>query len=464
MMLSGTPRPRLAPVVSLIALAAGVLTGSSCRRVPDAREMNVLLVTIDTLRHDHCTVAGYARDTTPTLEALARQGTRMELAYAPTATTGPTHASIFTSLYPIAHGVVKNGLSLDEKYLTLAEVLRAAGYETAAVVSSFVLDEKFGYGQGFEIYEDEFDAATATIDRTRLEDVVVDGAFDRPADGTTEIAGRLLTRLVRGDRPFFLWVHYFDPHAPFVPPEPFASRYAPDSTAEAELAEAISAYDGEIAFADRQLGALLESLDRSGAESDTLVIVTADHGEGLMQHGHMHHGVQIYEEAVRVPLLFRLPGRVPVGRIVAEPVELVDVMPTVLDLVGVEGSRPLQGHSLAGAIAGEVRLDPRRPVYMHRRHYKPARLGDIDVAGEKFGIRVGPWKYIEGDEEGTKELFHLEDDPEERVNLYESSPAVANELHEKLAAWKTACGRASGDTPDLSPEDLERLRALGYVE
>jgi arylsulfatase A-like enzyme len=450
--------------VLVIASATVILMGSSCHRASDEREMNVLLVTIDTLRHDHCSVAGYARDTTPTLEALARQGTRMELAYAPTATTGPTHASIFTSLYPIAHGVVKNGLPLDEDHVTLAEALRDAGYVTAAVVSSFVLDAKFGYDQGFEVYEDDFDPAAATIDRTWLEDVQVEGAFDQPADRATVVAERLLTRLVQDDRPFFLWVHYFDPHAPYVPPEPFASRYPPDSTTEAELAATISAYDGEIAFADRQVGDLLEALDASGATGDTLVVVTADHGEGLMQHGHMHHGVQIYEEAVRVPLLFRLPGRIPEGRSVAEPVELVDVMPTVLDLAGVEASRLAQGQNLAGAIAGDVRLDPRRPVYLHRRHYKPARIGDLDVAGEKFGIRLGPWKYIEGTEEGTKELFRLEDDPGEQVDLYDSYRAVADELHEKLAAWHKACSRASSDTPDLSPEDLERLKALGYVE
>lgn len=463
MTLPGTRVSRLLSLGPLIALAAAAVA-PACHREHDTRAVNVLLVTVDTLRDDHCSVSGYGRETTPTLESLARQGTRMQSAYAPTATTGPTHASLLTSLYPIAHGVVKNGLPLTADHHTLAEALSAAGYRTAAVVSSFVLDAKFGYGQGFEVYEDDFDPAAATISRSQFQGVPVDSAFDQPANRTTETAIRLLTRLDKGEEPFLLFVHYFDPHAPYVPPEPFASRYAAEPGPDAGLAAAINAYDGEIAFADREVGKLLEFLETSGLDRDTLVVVTADHGEGLMQHGHMNHGVQIYEEAVRVPLLFRLPGRIEAGRSLAGPVELVDVMPTVLELAGVEPPEGQQGRSLAAALEDGAALDPERPVFLHRRHYEPGRIGNIPVAGEKFGVRIGPWKYIEGEEERTRELFNLEDDPGELVNVYETSHAVGDELRARITAWKTDYARETGDRPDLSPEDRERLRALGYVE
>jgi arylsulfatase A-like enzyme len=460
---TGRTNARPFAAACLIVIASVAVMSSSCGRGPTERRPNVLLVTIDTLRDDHCSVSGYELQTTPTLEALARDGARMELSYAPTATTGPTHASILTSLYPIAHGVLKNGMSLDEGFPTLAETLSASGYRTAGVVSSFVLDAKFGYGQGFDVFEDDFEPATATITRNMFQGVPVDGAFDRPADRTTEEAVYLLKQFVRGDEPFFLFVHYFDPHAPYVPPEPFASLH-PSGSADDALAQKIRAYDGEISFSDREIGKLLQVLEESDLERDTLVVVTADHGEGLMQRGHMHHGVHIYEEAVRVPLLFRWPGKIEAGRTLGEPVELIDLMPTILELVGVEPGDAFHGRSLAGALAGGESLDPQRSVFLHRRHYEPRRIGDIAVAGEKFGIRVGPWKYIVGEEEGTRELFNLQEDPGELVNVCERFPAVADELQEKLAAWKEAFGREDGGLETLSPEDLERLKALGYVE
>lgn len=424
--------------------------------------MNILLVTIDTLRADHCSAYGYGRETTPTLESLARQGARMGVAYAPTATTGPSHASLMTSLYPITHGVVKNGMVLDAGFETLAEVLRAAGYRTAAVVSSFVLDAKFGYAQGFETYDDDFDAQAATIARPEFEGQEVEGGFDQTGDRTTEKASNLLARLAAGGEPFFLWVHYFDPHAPYAPPPEFASRFPADDQRD-ELSRAKSGYDGDIAFADHELGRLLAAFDPSGPRNSTLVVVVGDHGEGLMQHGHMHHGVQIYEEAVRVPLLLRLDGRI-APQAHDEPVEIVDVMPTVLELARLVHTRPLQGRSLAAALTQGAPLDPERPVYLHRRYYDPGEIGGIPVAGEKFGIRRGLWKYIEGEQEGTRELFNLVDDPGERTNLVVSETAVAAELSASLAAWKTTQGGARQRAEGLSPQDREKLRALGYVE
>ena len=431
---------------------------SGCGRAPG---LNVLLVTVDTLRADHCSVSGYARETTPQLAALAREGVRVELAYAPMPTTGPSHASMFTGLYPITHGVVKNGLTLEQDFGTLAEALREKGYDTAAVVSSFVLDARFGYAQGFEAYDDEFEAGHGSIERHALEGHEVEEGFDRRADETTGRARAVLERLAARPKPFFLFVHYFDPHAPYAPPEPWAGRF--DGGATDELSRAIDAYDGEIAFVDDAIGKLLEALRAAGLERNTLVVVTADHGEGLMQHGHMAHGVQIYEEAVRVPLLFHLPGRLPAGGTLSGPVELVDLLPTILDLAGHEVPAGLHGRSVARAVAGDAALDPERPVHLHRRHYVARAIGDLAVAGEKLGLRLGSWKYIEGEGEGTRELFDLAADPGERVSLAEARPEIAASLAERIRAWRTATGRGV-QVETLSPEDRERLRALGYVE
>ena len=422
-----------------------------------------MLITIDTLRNDHCSISGYAQHTTPRLEALARQGSRMTLAYAPSATTGPSHASIFTSLYPITHGVLKNGANLDAKSTTLAETLRRRGYATAAVVSSFVLNAKFGYDRGFDTYDDDFVAATATIHQTELEGHEVGGGFDQRADVTTRKALGVLRHLARGRPPFFLFVHYFDPHNPYVPPAEWAARFPGADGADDDLAATIARYDAEIAFADDEVGRLLDGVRDLGLDPDTLIVVASDHGEGLMQHGHMEHGVHIYEEAVRVPLLFRLPGRIAAGRVLSEPVELLDIFPTILELTGAQSTPGLRGRSLAAALVAGAALDPRRPIHLYRRHYEPGHDGNIPVAGDKLGIRLGSWKYIEGEEEGTRELFNLDDDPGERMNLFDSSPDVAKELATSLAAWRKAFDR-NLPPGSLSPEDRERLRALGYVE
>lgn len=457
------PRRVSLPYAPLVATAAA-LCAACDPSSPEPPPRNVLLVTIDTLRSDHCSVQGYARKTTPQLERFAGRGARFELAYAPTATTAPTHATILTSLYPIAHGLRKNGEVLNADLRTLAEILKDRGYRTAAVVSSFVLDAKFGFSQGFDAYDDDFEAASATMREQVWQDHEIGGAFDQPANIATDKAIRWLRQPRSAQQPFFLWVHYFDPHAPYVPPEPFASRFTRQD-ADSDLEAQIAAYDGEIAFADGEIGRLLEFIDSSALSPDTLVVITADHGEGLMQHGHPHHGAQIYEEAVRVPLLVRLPGRVAEGKTFGEPVELVDLLPTVLELTGIEAQGGLEGRSLAGVLEGREILDPLRPVYLHRRHYDPGQVGEIYVSGEMFGIRVGPWKYIEGVEEHTRELFNLENDPGERVNLYEPANAVVLELASGLQAWKKASARATPapGAPVLSEEDEKRLRALGYL-
>jgi arylsulfatase A-like enzyme len=453
-----------------VGLAAALLAAAvGSARAADTRPP-VLLITIDTLRRDHCSVYGYAHDTTPSLRRVAEAGARFDLAYAPTSSTAPSHASILTGLYPPAHRVVKNGLGLPARNETLAETLGARGYQTAAIVSSFVLDAKFGFAQGFSQYQDDFEATTASAAVETWEGHAVEAGFDRRADATTRRAIRWLWEDRDRERPFFLFVHYFDPHAPYEAPGAFAHRFPPPDPAAAEgvraslaFREAVQNYDGEIAFTDREIGRLLEALERLGLSEDTLVVITADHGEGLMDHRSMKHGLDLYEEVVRVPLLFRWTGRIPAGRVLDRPVELVDLAPTILDLIGVERPGAFQGRSLAASLRGEGPLDPDRPIYLQRRHFDAEYADGIYVKGRQFGIRWGHWKYIDASDQGRTELYHLATDPQERVDRSRSDPEQAARLAEKLTAWR-AGGAEARPVETLSEGDRKALEALGYVE
>jgi arylsulfatase A-like enzyme len=442
--------------------AATIACGTRVPETPSSRP-NLLLITIDTTRADHCSAFGYEKDTTPRLESFAAEATLFRQAYSHTATTAPTHATLFTSLYPLAHHVTKNGVVLGDDHATLAEILAGRDYRTAGIVSSYVMERRFGLGQGFAEYQDRFVPEESTRQRERWAGhQVAEGEFDRRADHTTDRAIRFLEEA--GERPFFLFVHYFDPHAPYTPPEPFASRFAAGDEAS-RVERAIGRYDGEIAFTDEQIGRLLDALARRGLERDTLVVIVADHGEGLMTHGHMKHGVHIYEEAVRVPLLVRWPGRVPAGRVVDAVVALVDLGPTLLELLGapVEG-QPFQGRSLAAAFRGEEPFDSRREIFLQRRHYDGGIYNGTYAEGEKFGVRAGSWKYIVGEEEETRELFDLSEDPGEARNLHDDFPEVAARLAARLEEWRRRHARAGEAPPPIPDEEAERLEALGYVQ
>jgi arylsulfatase A-like enzyme len=413
-------RPGLVP--ALLAAAVGLGCGGGV--APDA---NLVLVTVDTLRPDRMSAYGYERETSPRLDAFAREGARFELAYAPMSATLPSHATIFTGQYPISHGVVKNGVPLPAENEMLAEILRDFGYQTAAFVSSFVLDRRFGLDQGFERYDDDFTGADPSMVESRWEGYEVE-IFDRRAEHTTRDAAHWL-ETQRSDAPFFLFVHYFDPHAPYAPPGEASLRFHEAGVGQRTAWRNL--YDAEVAYLDTHLGTLLDALDRLGLAADTLVVITSDHGEGLWDHGAQMHGVQIYEEQVRVPLLVRWPGRIPPGRVIEAPVGLIDIAPTLLDLLGIGvGSRRLAGSSLAAALERETRL-PQRAIHAHREPYEPGEVDGVRVAGEQD-------------------------------NRYYEEPEVARRLHQRISAW-----RETHAGPRLwhgfAEEDREALEALGYV-
>ena len=286
---------------------------------PSTEPRNLLLITLDTLRADRLGSYGYAGARTPHLDALAARGLRFEQASTVVPLTLPAHSSLMTGTFPAFHGVRDNGgFYLDEEQHTLAEVLRESGYRTGGFVAAFVLDSRWGIAQGFDHFFDDFDL-------TEFGEAAGMDAIQRPGSAVVDRALEWLG--AERERPFFAWVHLYDPHTPYQAPEPFRSQFP---------ASRSGAYDAEIAATDAQVGRLFAALEADGRLDDTVVAVAGDHGEMLCEHGEVTHGFFIYDAAVRIPLMIAGPG-VPAGS-VAAPVRIVDLAPTVLALVGSEAA------------------------------------------------------------------------------------------------------------------------------
>ncbi len=304
-------------VVALTALAvvASLALWRYASR-PNTRP-NILLITYDTLRADHSSAYGYARPTMPALERLAADGIRFEHAYAAIPATAPSHATMFTSLLPRLHGLWRNGVVLPARHTTLAEILREQGYRTSAIVSSLVVDRNSGLNQGFAHFDDDFTNARGSYPKDFYRGSRVKVAADRRADEAKQRALAWLAN--QGDldsggssQPFFLWIHVFDPHTPYDPPDDARVALRPSGRRLDDLRRTILDYDAEIRFADAEVGEIFERLRSADLFEDMLTIVTADHGEGLMTHSEMYHGLNLYEENVRVPLVVHWPR--PIGQ------------------------------------------------------------------------------------------------------------------------------------------------------
>lgn len=379
---------------------------------------DVLLVTLDTTRVDRLGTYGNEEIHTEHIDRLAREGAAFTRAVAVAPTTLPSHASILTGLYPHRHGARANtAFELAESRSTLAEILRSAGYATGAFTSTLVLDSKFGLDQGFDVYDDDTPVHSDWV------------VAQRPADATTDRALAWLSE--PRDRPFFAWVHYYDPHSPYAPPEAYAGG---------------NEYDGEIAFVDDQLGRILRLLEERGRKA--VVVVVADHGEALGEQGESTHGMLVGEATVRVPLVVHAPGVVAAGTRVDAWVSQVDLVPTLLSLLGVPAPIGLDGADLTR------RIDERE-VYSENLE---ARV--------QFGWRRmsalydGDLKYVEG---ARPELYDVAADPREAVDLAKARPAEVERLERRAEEV-----RASGDdfvAPRMfiTREEQTKLEALGYV-
>lgn len=426
----------------------------------------MLLVSVDTLRADALGAYG-GPVATPTFDRLAAQGVVFERAYAPASATAPSHATLFTGQEPARHGVLRNGESLAADAQPLATRFRAAGFATAGFASSFVLDPRFGWNTGF----DHFDAAISAAGATMGKQKPYPGAFwsaerfdgfDRRATATNDA----VLHWIEGARePFFLFVHYFDPHGPYVPPAVFSERTAEihvplegrelPGVAPAQLEKLIRRYHGEVLYVDDALAAVVDALSRKSARPNVIAL-TADHGEGLGQHRWLEHAVHLYEEQVHVPLILRAPG-LPAGRRVATPVALADVAPTLLDLAGLPADGAIDGRSLAAAARGATIEE--RPIFGVRRLVSEEVGWD---RGVELSVRRGRWKFIWASDT-PHELFDLEADPGESKNVIASQPAVAAEMLALLQRHIEALPQAREAAP-LSDETRKALQALGYVE
>ncbi len=393
---------------------------------------NLLLVTMDTTRADRLGCYGYERIRTPIIDGLADGGVLFENAYTPAVMTLPSHTSILSGRVPPAHGVRINGSGLVRPEVeTLAEILKAAGFATGAAVSAVVLDSMFGLDQGFDHYDDN-------VPESGSHDVFFS---QRPAGAVTDAALSFLNTARAGR--WFLWVHYFDPHTPFDPPSPFREQYGRAS------------YEGEIAYMDSEIGRLLAAVEETGAGDRTIVVLVGDHGEGFRDHGEMSHGVFLYDEVSRVPLILSVPGFIEEPRRVKSVVRTTDIVPTILDLLRLPPRPSLDGVSL-WPLASGASEDLGLSAYIESAA-STLMYGWSPLAA----LRSGPWKYIHGPE---PELYNIEADPKEKRNLVGSEPSVADDLREDLRGLLTRVTPVRGeDGIALSPEDQARLRSLGYT-
>ena len=413
-------RPLIVVVLCVATVACGA-TPNSAPTPPAPSAKNLVIITIDTLRADHVGAYGYKPARTPTLDKLAHDGVLFTHAFATAPITLTSHASLMTGRYPAGHGARHNGMRIDPKTPTLADTLAESGFATGAFIAAFPLNRRFGLIKGFQAYGDRMPPSRNGR-----------AVNERPGRDVVDEALAWLTS--HRDQRFFLWVHLFEPHAPYG--DPSDPRHLP---AEAR-------YDEEIAEADRQVGRLMDAL--APVRNSTLIAAAADHGEAFGEHGEIGHSIFVYDTTLRVPLIVTGPG-VPAGRTIDDRVSLIDVAPTLIHQLGLPRF-DADGIDLSPAFTGSA-------------------LGDRDLYAESFAplldfgwsplhaIRSRQWKYIEAP---RPELYDISHDPDEARDLSATDKVKAAELHDRLARQATTALHAS-DTVDTDAR--ARLQALGYL-
>ena len=432
-------------------------------------QSNVLLISLDTTRADRLGCYGYGGGTSPRLDSLAEDGIRFDRAIATAALTPTSHASILTGLNPYQHKVRTfwgpAGHYLSEDHPTLATILRDRGWRTGAFISAYPASEGFGLHWGFDVFDSGLDeSVTQREHRTKISQGsrwsrARQGKAQRRADATTDAA---LQWLESSDQAFFLWLHYFDPHdQALVPPEEITERFEVE---KGEPGSRRRIYDAEIYFMDSQMGRIFDWLEASGRYDNTFIVVVADHGQGLGDHGWFEHRL-IYQEQIRTPLVLRLPVRAG-GLNVSAVVRTVDIAPTVIDLLGIESEIAFEGSTLLPLIDGEA--EQPRVAYSEALNsidsWTPERLPDIQK-DLLFSVIDGGWKLIfHREHPDNSELYHLEEDPAELVNVIERYPAEAKRLMAWLARSKAMEIELQDIEGDIDPEALRKLEALGYIQ
>lgn len=429
------------------------------------KKKNVVLISIDTLRADHMGCYGYTRKTTPSLDALSKEGCFFKNVTSTSSWTAPAMASLFTTLMPsqhnIRHGVCKSGNIygqeiLNASHVTLAEVLKENGLTTLGISSNPHLTPELGFAQGF----DRFMVCKF-----------------KSAEEITKTAIEFMAQYVK-NKPFFLWVHYFDPHWPYLKQEPWIHTYAPDYHDELQqfyntnlprvrtaagiekgsniLQSLVALYDSEINYVDQSVGKLLDAIH---GKENTMIVLVSDHGEGFLEHNTLDHGYQLYEESIHVPLIMKCPAVEPVKKSFDTPCSIIDIPPTILSWLNIKNRYTFQGRSLLPLMTGKISdniSEPDRTV-----------ISELNRFGKNLiSLRAGKWKYINDLKHQEEELYDLAADPHETTNCIGKEPLLHTEMKNKLLNWlgATRKKKAKVKRSKLDQESLEKLKSLGYIE
>jgi arylsulfatase A-like enzyme/Flp pilus assembly protein TadD len=419
--------------VAIPSLCQRPANRAAARSATNGRRPNVLLITIDTLRADHVGCYGAKSVDTPTFDALARDGIVFDRAISQVPLTWPSHATMLTGTYPFQNGVRDfTGHPLSPQFRTIAEAFKQTGYATGAVISSFVLDRSWGLARGFDFYDDAF-SATAFQER----DLAL---VDRKAQESVDHALKWLEKTPK--RPFFLWLHLYDPHSPYDPPEPYRTLYKDHL------------YDGEIAYADHELGRLIASLKNRGAYDNSIIALVSDHGESLGNHGEQEHGFFIYNSTIHVPLIIKAPSsrRFQRGHIV-RPVEITAIGPTLLEMAGLKDAIQKQFQTSSLLMTEDTEQEAYSETF-----YPFSSFGWSPLQS----LQTKQYQFIEAPE---PELYDIAQDPDEKNNLVAQQPAIVAVLKAKMRqkVERNPFQSRSSDTTGLNPASSEKLRALGYV-
>jgi arylsulfatase A-like enzyme/Flp pilus assembly protein TadD len=412
-----------------------LLAVAPASRAAGTPKPNVVFITIDTLRADHLGCYGYKQIRTPNIDALAADSVRFERAYTPVPVTLPAHTAIFTGTYPTLSGMHDfSGNKLNPAQPTLASVLKQQGYTTGAVVGSAVLDSRFGLNKGFDFYYDHFDFNR--LQESNLEEM------ERPGNVVADVTLDWLAKNYKSS--FFLWMHLYDPHYPYRPPAPYSEEYKD------------RLYDGEIAFADAQVGRLISFLKARDLYRNTLIVLTGDHGESLGEHGEATHGFFIYNATLHVPVMIHLPGAISSAKVLPDLISLVDLLPTVLQTLKIDVPAQVQGRSVLALIrptGGDESRSIYAETFLPRLHFNWSDLRSVET--EKYQFIEAP----------KPELYDLSRDPNETQNLYFEKKAVGGELQARLSGMvrQYSADHELAEKTGLDPALMERLKSLGYA-
>ncbi len=461
--------------IAYLALALALVlsfSGSATPEIPKSKLPNVLFITIDTLRADHLSAWGYHLETSPNIDRIAAEGVRYANAYTVTSRTAPSHYSMFSSRYPQEHGAKLNGFSIpaDSKFLMLPQILQRYKYKNGAFVSAWPLTKRLTkMDSWFDVYDEDLSRSYQMINSMRYAEDVTPRAIDWIRENK--------------EGPFFAWVHLFDPHSPydFRPDfEPTKETGKPDRTAERGqegVLNDVKAYNSEILYTDHWVGKLVDAVDEMGLKENTIVIITADHGESLGERGYQGHSHSLYENVVHIPLIFRMPGTIKPGKVVESKVTTLDLLPTLMDL-SVKQADPkadipteYAGRSLAKSLTGDEALPDRTVRFVAfpgQKWLMPKWLSKVWLRGLDFpelvGYRAGSQKVIWQASKENLEVFDLVKDPFESSPL---KPGSGDRVYKKesqaLSKWYKSTDLSSGENR-MTDRDKEALESLGYIQ